>query len=69
MRFEGSSIWRLGGEALNYLTYHRDATRRQVETCYPQFAEFLRLKKKYDPQERFQSNWYRDYKSMFADSL
>ncbi len=52
-----------------YLTYHRYATRKQVETCYPQFAEFLRLKKKYDPEERFQSDWYRHYKTMFADSL
>lgn len=49
-----------------YLTYHRWATRKQVETCYPQFAEFLRLKKKYDPEERFQSDWYRHYKTMFA---
>lgn len=52
-----------------YLTYHRDATRKQLETCYPQFVEFLRLKKKYDPEERFQSDWYREYKAMFADSL
>ena len=52
-----------------YLTYHRYATRKQVEACYPQFAEFLRLKKKYDPEERFQSDWYRHYKTMFADSL
>jgi len=49
-----------------YLTYHRWATRRQVETCYPQFQEFLRLKKEYDPAERFQSDWYRHYKKMFA---
>jgi len=49
-----------------YLTYHRYATRSQVEACYPQFAEFLRLKKKYDPEERFQSDWYRHYRSMFA---
>jgi FAD/FMN-containing dehydrogenase len=49
-----------------YLTYHRWATRRHVETCYPQFAEFLRLKKKYDPGELFQSDWYRHYKEMFA---
>ncbi|MFQ5929581.1 MAG: FAD-binding oxidoreductase [Acidobacteriota bacterium] len=42
-----------------FLTYHRWATRKQVETCYPQFPEFLRLKKKYDPKERFQSDWYR----------
>ncbi len=52
-----------------YLTYHRYATRSQVESCYPRFAEFLRLKKKYDPEERFQSDWYRHYRTMFADSL
>jgi FAD/FMN-containing dehydrogenase len=52
-----------------YLTYHRDATRAQIENCYPQFVEFLRAKKKYDPEERFQSEWYRDYKSVFADNL
>jgi FAD/FMN-containing dehydrogenase len=56
-------------EGTYYLTYHRYATRKQVETCYPQFAEFLRLKKKYDPEERFQSDWYRHYRTMFADSL
>jgi hypothetical protein len=49
-----------------YLTYHRWATRKQVESCYPQFPEFLRLKKKYDPEERFQSDWYRHYKAMFG---
>ena len=52
-----------------YLTYHRWATRKQVETCYPQFVDFLRLKQKYDPQERLQSDWYRHYKTMFADRL
>lgn len=52
-----------------YLTYHRWATRKQVEICYPQFVEFLRLKQKYDPEERFQSDWYRHYKQMFADQL
>jgi FAD/FMN-containing dehydrogenase len=52
-----------------YLTYHRYATRKQVESCYPQFAEFLQLKKKYDPLERFQSDWYRNYRTMFADSV
>jgi FAD/FMN-containing dehydrogenase len=50
-----------------YLTYHRWALRKQVETCYPRFVEFLRLKKKYDPDERFQSDWYRHYKEMFGD--
>jgi FAD/FMN-containing dehydrogenase len=57
----------LGGRF--YLTYHRWATRKQVETCYPQFADFLRLKKKYDPEERLQSDWYRHYNTMFADQL
>jgi FAD/FMN-containing dehydrogenase len=49
-----------------YLTYHRHATMAQVERCYPQFEEFLRLKLQYDPDERFQSDWYRHYKSLFA---
>jgi FAD/FMN-containing dehydrogenase len=52
-----------------FLTYHRWATRQQVEACYPKFVEFLRLKKKYDPHERLQSDWYRHYTSMFADVL
>jgi FAD/FMN-containing dehydrogenase len=51
-----------------YLTYHRYALRKQVEACYPQFTEFLRLKKKFDPEERFQSGWYRHYTKMFADA-
>ncbi|MDB6067152.1 MAG: L-gulono,4-lactone dehydrogenase [Pedosphaera sp.] len=45
-----------------YLTYHKFASRRQVEACYPQFAEFMALKRKYDPNERFQSDWYRHYR-------
>jgi FAD/FMN-containing dehydrogenase len=52
-----------------YLTYHRWATREQVETCYPQFGEFLRLKRQFDPDERFQSEWYRHYRAMFGDGL
>ena len=48
-----------------YLTYHRYASRAQVETCYPQFHDFLRLKEKYDPDNCFQSDWYRHYRRMF----
>jgi FAD/FMN-containing dehydrogenase len=48
-----------------YLTYHRWATKRQVVASYPQFVEFLKLKRKYDPNDRFQSDWYRHYKKMF----
>ena len=49
-----------------YLTYHRFATRRQVEACYPNFAEFLRVKRDYDPAERFDSAWYRHCRAMFV---
>lgn len=52
-----------------FLTYHRWASRPQVETCYPQMAEFLRLKRRHDPNEVFQSDWYRHYKQMFSDRL
>ena len=47
-----------------YLTYHRWATREQVEACYPQFSEFLSLKQEYDPAERFQSEWYRHWRPL-----
>jgi FAD/FMN-containing dehydrogenase len=49
-----------------YLTYHKFAKPEQVTTCYPQFKEFLNLKRKYDPSERFQSDWYRYYRKLFA---
>jgi FAD/FMN-containing dehydrogenase len=50
-----------------YLTYHAWATRVQVESCYPQFKEFLRLKRRYDPSETFQSDWYKHYRMMFGE--
>ncbi|MDQ3242433.1 MAG: FAD-binding oxidoreductase [Gemmatimonadota bacterium] len=52
-----------------YLTYHRWAERRQVAEAYPEFLNFLRLKRRLDPDETFQSDWYRHYKNMFADRL
>jgi FAD/FMN-containing dehydrogenase len=53
----------------SYLTYHHWATREQLLAAYPQFVEFLKLKRKYDPDERFQSEWYRFYRKMFAEDL
>ena len=50
-----------------FLTYTRWPTREQLEAAFPQFPDFLRLKKKYDPQERFQSDWYNHYKNLFAN--
>lgn len=52
-----------------FLTYHRWARKDQVLKAYPQFPEFLELKLKYDPRERFQSEWYRHYKAMFSEEL
>jgi FAD/FMN-containing dehydrogenase len=49
-----------------YLTYHRWARPDQVEQCYPQFRKFLELKRQFDPDERFQSTWYRHYRDMFG---
>lgn len=52
-----------------FLTYHRWASREQVLACYPQFAEFLRLKRRHDPDERVQSDWYRHHVQLLADQL
>jgi FAD/FMN-containing dehydrogenase len=49
-----------------YLTYHRWATRAQVEACHPRFREFLQLKRAHDPTERFTSDWYRHHQALFA---
>jgi len=52
-----------------YLTYHRWATRAQVEACHPRFAEFLQLKREYDPEELFQSEWYRHQHELFRSEV
>jgi FAD/FMN-containing dehydrogenase len=52
-----------------FLTYHRWATREQVEACHPQLPEVLKAKRRHDPDELFQSEWYRHYRQMFADRV
>jgi FAD/FMN-containing dehydrogenase len=47
-------------------TYHRWATREQVLACHPRLPDFLARKRAYDPDERFQSDWYRHYRSWFG---
>jgi hypothetical protein len=49
-----------------FLTYHRFATREQVLTCHPRLPEFLAEKRRRDPAERFQSDWYRHHRDMLA---
>ncbi len=48
-----------------YLTYHRHASAAQLERCYPQFGQFLKLKRAHDPDELFQSDWYRHYRDLW----
>jgi len=43
-----------------YLTYHRWARRDQLLACYPRLPFVLAKKLEYDPDELFQSDWYRD---------
>ncbi len=49
-----------------YLTYHKWATPRHIRASYPQIGEFYQLKRHYDPDERFQSDWYRHYAPHFV---
>jgi hypothetical protein len=49
-----------------FLTYHRWAGREQVEACHPRFRDFLREKRERDPDEVFQSDWYRHHRDLFA---
>ena len=49
-----------------YLTYHRWAKAEQLGACYPQLADFLRLKVERDPGEVFQSEWYRHQRDLLG---
>ncbi len=57
----------LGGSF--FLTYHRWARRDQVLAAHPALVTFLRDKRSFDPEERYQSDWYRHYRRMFAAEL
>lgn len=50
-----------------YLTYHRWARKDQLLSCYPEFPTFLQMKRRYDPMEVIESDWYRHYKAMVAE--
>lgn len=54
----------LGGSY--YLTYHRFATPRQLEACYPRVREFFAAKRRFDPGAVFASDWYNHYAPGFA---
>lgn len=42
-----------------FLTYHRHARRDQLLTCYPEIPEFMRRKRRWDPEGRCASDWSR----------
>jgi FAD/FMN-containing dehydrogenase len=44
-----------------YLPYRLDATPEQFRHAYPQAAEFFALKRRYDPEEIFQNEFYQKY--------
>lgn len=50
-----------------FLTYHKYARRDQIEACHPRFADFLRRKRAFDLEERFQSDWYRHHRGLFPE--
>lgn len=47
-----------------YLTYHKWATKEQLLKCHPRLPTFLNKKLTHDPDETFQSNWYRHNKNL-----
>jgi FAD/FMN-containing dehydrogenase len=49
-----------------FLTYHRFASREQVETAHPGIHEFLAAKRRFDPHGIFQSDWYHHLSEAFA---
>ena len=50
-----------------YLPYRLHATPSQFRRAYPQADEFFRLKRRYDPQELFQNEFYKKYGKQPAD--
>lgn len=51
-----------------YLTYHRWARRDQVLRGHPRLPALLEHKLRYDPDERFQSDWYRHHRELAAEA-
>lgn len=58
----------LGFGGSYFLTYHRWARRDQVERAYPMFRRFLERKEEFDPDGRFQSEWWRHHRDLFRQS-
>jgi len=44
-----------------YLPYRLHATHKQFHRAYPQASQFFALKRKYDPEQLFQNQFYLKY--------
>jgi FAD/FMN-containing dehydrogenase len=44
----------------------REATRAQVEACYPQLKSFLAEKRRLDPEEKLSNQWLLHHRSLLA---
>lgn len=44
----------------------RDATRAQLEACYPEISAFLAEKRRADPSDRLQNAWYRTARAILC---
>ncbi len=67
----GATARQLMAEALErdgtfHLAHHRWARGSQMVEAYPAFEDFLRIKRTLDPDERFQSDWYRHWKRLLG---
>jgi hypothetical protein len=43
-----------------------EATREQVEACYPELKTVLAEKRRMDPEEKLSTPWYRHHRSLLA---
>jgi FAD/FMN-containing dehydrogenase len=67
----GEAFRRLIDRALDqggsyYLTYHAFARAEQLLRAHPGVRDFLEAKARLDPQERFQSDWYRHLRTLLS---
>ena len=51
-----------------YLTYHRWATRAQLDAAYPELPAFLAEQRHRDPAGRFSSDWLRHLQTLYPDA-
>jgi FAD/FMN-containing dehydrogenase len=43
-----------------------DATREQLQACYPQLGDFIAHKRRFDPYERLVNDWYLHQRNLLA---